>query len=151
MGKNVLIGIIVAAAIILIGTFAYVLTRPTATDTTTTTPTPTEPSTTETSEAPATENTPQTESAATITYTDSGFDPSTTTVKKGSTITVTNKSTKDVKFSSADHPTHQKQPELNMETLKPGESGTITVTKVGTWGFHDHIDASMTGMIVVTE
>jgi plastocyanin len=150
MNRNVLIGSIVAVAIILLGTWAYIMSRPAAN-----TNTPTSDGTNTTSEAPTTQepatDTKEVASAATITYTDEGFSPSATTVKKGATITVTNNSSADLMFSSADHPTHQLQPELNMDTLKPGESGTITVTKVGTWGYHDHLKAGEQGTIIVTE
>ncbi|MDB5187147.1 MAG: hypothetical protein JWM07_619 [Candidatus Saccharibacteria bacterium] len=151
MNKQTLIGVIIAASVVLLGTVAYMMTRqqPAADNTTTID---------DTSQVPTEDKTSNTQvhdsevaSAAKITYTDDGFSPSTLTVKKGSTITVKNDSSVDVMFSSADHPVHQQQPELNMKTLRPGESGTITVTKVGSWGYHDHIDESMTGMIIVTE
>ena len=38
-----------------------------------------------------------------------------------------------------------------MSVLAPGESGTFTAETVGTHGFHDHIDDSKTGTLVVTE
>lgn len=145
MNRNVLIGSIAAVVIILLGTWAYIMSRPAAD-----TNTPTGGETSTTSEAPTTD-TKEVASAATITYTDEGFSPSATTVKKGATITVTNNSSADLMFSSADHPTHQLQPELNMDTLKPGESGKITVTKVGTWGYHNHLKAGEQGTIIVTE
>lgn len=151
MNQKVLIGIIATAIIVLLGTGAYMALQPTTTDTTSgDTPAGSTGSDASSSETAA-EEAVAPATAATITYTDSGFRPSTITVKKGSTITVTNNSAVNVMFSSADHPTHVMQPELNMDMLKPGESGTVTVTKVGTWGYHDHIDESMIGRIVVTE
>lgn len=104
--------------------------------------------TTDTSKAPDASSPAET---ATITFTKDGFSPSTLTVKKGTKITVVNKSSNPVQFSSADHPTHRENPELNMSQLAPGARGTITVTVVGTHGFHDHIDDSKTGTLVVTE
>ncbi len=89
--------------------------------------------------------------SATITFTNNGFSPATLTVKKGTKVTVVNNSSDEVQFSSDDHPTHREDPEINMETLAPGESGSFTVTTVGTHGFHDHIDDSKTGTLVVTE
>jgi len=88
---------------------------------------------------------------ALITFTDEGFSPSTLTVKKGTVVTVENKSTKSVQFSSDDHPAHTDDPEINMGVLAPGESGTFTVETIGTHGFHDHIDDSKTGTLTVTE
>lgn len=86
-----------------------------------------------------------------ITYTDNGFEPSEITVKKGSVVTIKNSSSKNVQFSSDDHPAHRDNTEMNLETLSPGESGSYTATTVGTWGYHDHIDESKTGTITVTE
>jgi plastocyanin len=91
------------------------------------------------------------ETAATITATNDGFTPNTVTVKKGQSIKVVNDSSSPIEFSSADHPTHLQDPELNMSELQPGESGTITVTNAGTHGYHDHQNPSHTGKIIVTE
>lgn len=86
-----------------------------------------------------------------ITYTDNGFEPGAITVKKGTVITVKNESSKDVQFSSADHPTHRENTEMNLRTLSPGESDSYTASEPGTWGYHDHLDESMTGTVTVTE
>ena len=89
--------------------------------------------------------------AATIVFTNDGFTPNKLTVKTGTVVTVKNESSNRVQFSSDDHPTHREDPEINMKTLAPGESGTFTAKTVGTHGFHDHIDDSKTGTLVVTE
>lgn len=86
-----------------------------------------------------------------ITFTDEGFSPSSYSVKKGSSVMVMNNSKMDLEFSSNDHPAHTDETELNMNTLKPGASGTFTVTKAGTWGFHDHLHDEFTGTLVVTQ
>lgn len=86
-----------------------------------------------------------------IVYSDNGFEPADITVKKGTVITVKNESSRDVQFSSADHPTHQENNEMNLKTLSPGESDSYTASKAGTWGYHDHIDESQTGTVTVTE
>lgn len=95
--------------------------------------------------------TPSNSDAATITFTDEGFSPSTLTVKKGTVVTVKNTSATSVQFSSDDHPAHTENPEMNMSELAPGASGTFTADTVGTHGFHDHIDDSKTGTLIVTE
>lgn len=95
----------------------------------------------------ATETT--TKSEAVITFTDDGFDKSTYTFPAGKTVTVKNNSSMDVQFSSDDHPSHRDNPELNMEVLAAGESGTFTPPGKGTYGFHDHINDQFTGTIVV--
>lgn len=85
----------------------------------------------------------------TITYTNDGFAPATYTIAAGGIVTVVNNSSRDLEFSSDNHPTHRAEPELNMSTLQPGQSGTFTVTKTGTWGFHNHLNAQDTGRITV--
>jgi plastocyanin len=86
-----------------------------------------------------------------VTYTDHGFEPSDLTVKKGTIITIKNESSNDVQFSSNEHPSHRDNTEMNLEVLSTGESGSYTATKVGTWGFHDHLNESRTGTVTVTE
>jgi plastocyanin len=86
-----------------------------------------------------------------ITYTNSGFEPRSLTVKKGTIITVKNESSSDVQFSSGEHPSHRANPEMNLEVLSSGESGSYTTTKVGTWDFHDHLNENRTGTITVME
>lgn len=86
-----------------------------------------------------------------ITFTDEGFEPGSITVTKGTVVTVKNESSRDIQFSSADHPTHQENSEMNLNTLSPGESDSYTASKSGTWSYHDHIDESKTGTVTVTE
>lgn len=88
-------------------------------------------------------------SGAVITYNDNGFTPSSSTVSSGTTVTIKNDSSSSLQFSSDDHPTHTKNPELNAATIEPGQTQTITVTKKGTNGYHNHLDASDTGTIIV--
>lgn len=84
-----------------------------------------------------------------ITYTDEGFNPATLTVAAGTTVTVTNESSEDLDFSSDKHPVHTDNSELNQETLPPGDSQTFTVSKTGTWGYHNHLNPDKKGKIVV--
>lgn len=86
-----------------------------------------------------------------VLFTQSGFQPARVTVKKGSVVTIKNDSNETVQFSSDDHPTHRKNPEMNLRPLGPGESASYTATKVGEWGYHDHLHADKTGTITVTE
>lgn len=85
----------------------------------------------------------------TVTYTDNGFSPDSYMIKAGGTVTVINKSSRDLEFSSNNHPTHTDETELNMDTLSPGKSGTFKVTKVGTWGFHNHLTPQDMGSLMV--
>lgn len=87
----------------------------------------------------------------TITYTDKGFSPDSYMVKAGGTVTVENKSSHDLEFSSGPHPVHTAETELNMGVLQPGASGKFTVTKVGTWSFHNHLSEQDTGSLMVMQ
>lgn len=86
---------------------------------------------------------------AEIVFTDDGFEPKEITVSKGTTVTVKNSSSKNVQFSSGDHPTHMANPEMNLRELSPGESASFTAVTAGEHSFHDHIDASNTGTLTV--
>lgn len=91
--------------------------------------------------------------SVTINYTDSGFEPKQSAVKSGGKIIWTNNSSKEVQVGSAQHPTHTVNQEITgnqfVITLAPGESQTVTVTKVGDWGFHNHLNAGNSGKVSV--
>ena len=91
----------------------------------------------------------QGDQSATIIFTDKGFEPSRLSVKIGATVTIKNSSSKDVQFSSDDHPTHKLNSGMNLRVLAPGESAMFIANQAGDWGFHDHIDDSFTGTITV--
>jgi len=88
-------------------------------------------------------------SKVTISYTNAGFPSKTFMVKAGGTVTVENNSDHDLEFSSGPHPTHNAEPELNMDVLHAGESGSFKVTKIGTWSFHNHLKDEDTGSLMV--
>jgi plastocyanin len=84
-----------------------------------------------------------------ITYTDEGFSPSVLIVDAGQTITIENESSRDLQFSSDQHPTHTQNEELNAEILPPGETQTLRLDERGTWGYHDHLNPGETGEVIV--
>ncbi|MBC7764688.1 cupredoxin domain-containing protein [Microbacteriaceae bacterium] len=149
--KTVIWILLTVVGIVLVAGVVYATTRP---ETTASPVTPAPALTTaEETTAPATDTSATTPASTgtTISFTDSGFSPTSYTAKAGSTITIKNNSKMNLEFSSDDHPAHTKNTELNMGTQKPGESVTFTVTKAGTWGFHDHLHDEYTGTLVVTE
>lgn len=100
--------------------------------------------------------------AAVITFTDAGFVPSSVTVKKGQTVRWMNNSGAEVWPASAVHPTHSIYPQKSASDclgssfdackgLKKGEAWDFTFNYVGAWRFHDHLHASKTGVVNVTE
>ena len=64
-----------------------------------------------------------------------------------------NKTGKRVSVASDEHPTHLLYPEFDQ--YKTAERGKdifrFTFEKVGTWNYHDHLNATMGGTVVVTE
>lgn len=92
-----------------------------------------------------------TAAALTITYDGSSFNLSADTIKVGQAVKVTNSSSNELDFDSDPHPVHTDNTELNVGDIAPGESKTFTVHKTGTWGFHNHLDASQHGSFTVVE
>ncbi|KKS04268.1 hypothetical protein A2W45_03445 [Candidatus Curtissbacteria bacterium RIFCSPHIGHO2_12_41_11] len=84
-----------------------------------------------------------------ISYTASGFSPAQVTVKVGQSVEFKNSSDSNVQVNSAVHPTHELFPELNIGVIALGESTSVTFTKAGTYKYHNHLNASQTGQIVV--
>lgn len=90
--------------------------------------------------------------AVTVSYSAEGFMPKSITVKQGSAVTWTNKGTAGMWVASALHPTHQLLPGFDqLKSVSGGGTYTYTFTKVGTWKYHNHVAASDTGTVVVTE
>lgn len=88
-----------------------------------------------------------------ITYSSSGFSPSTVTAKSYGKITWVNKSDRQVKIGANPHPIHTGNKEVSggefTLDLQPGEEKTVVVSKVGTFGYHNHLNSSEEGTIVV--
>lgn len=139
-----LIILVTIAAVVVLGAVGYkLLHKTTPAPTTTTTQVTTAPSTTTNSaDTPASEQ-------ATITYSDNGFSPASLTVKSGTTVTVKNTSSRTVQFDSDPHPAHTDDKDLNAGIIEPGKSTTFVAVNKGNFGYHNHLDASETGTIIV--
>lgn len=114
---------------------------------------------------------------ATVQVTNSGFQPETVTVEKGTTVVWENTGDRAVWPASNLHPTHTQYPGGNYdqsgtyqssqacsgqgeqkgdafdacERISPGESYTFTFEETGTWQYHDHLRSSTTGTVQVVE
>jgi plastocyanin len=87
-----------------------------------------------------------------VTYTDSGFAPQPLSIKKGSTVTFVNESSRGMWVASGVHPTHQLLPGFDQLSTSPkGGTYEYVFTKVGTWKYHNHVNPSDGGTVVVTE
>lgn len=87
-----------------------------------------------------------------MTLSDTGFAPSPVTVKAGTTVTFVNESSGQMWIASDPHPVHTLLPGFD-ELKSVGKSGTYQYTfiKVGTWTFHNHMNPSVKGTVVVTQ
>jgi plastocyanin len=86
----------------------------------------------------------------TVEYTDAGFAPATVTINKGDTVKFVNNSSGKMWVASAPHPTHTDYPEFDEDVaVSNGESYSFTFDKVGSWKYHNHVNSSKFGTVVV--
>ncbi|QQS22644.1 cupredoxin domain-containing protein [bacterium] len=85
-----------------------------------------------------------------IIYNGTSFSPASLTVKKGDIVIFKNDSDGKFRPASDDHPNHTIYPEFDADTgINAGGKYEFKFAKVGTWGFHDHINPSAKGTIKV--
>lgn len=96
--------------------------------------------------------------AQTVTYTDSGFAPASLTIKKGDTVVFKNTASDGVRVSSNPHPLHNGYPTTggcvtstfdSCSNVTPGQSWSFKFDITGSWGYHNHLNSSERGTIVV--
>ncbi|KKW45955.1 MAG: hypothetical protein A3A43_00325 [Candidatus Liptonbacteria bacterium RIFCSPLOWO2_01_FULL_56_20] len=95
-----------------------------------------------------------------ITYTASGYSPSTLTVRVGTVVTFKNNSAGPMWPASAMHPSHAVYPTIGgcvgstfdaCKPIQPGETWTFEFDIAGKWKYHDHLSPAFTGTVVVGE
>lgn len=87
-----------------------------------------------------------------INMTEGGFSPTEVSIHVGDTVNFVNTDSESHWPASAFHPTHQNLPGFDsLQGVPAGSTYAYTFTKVGTWGFHDHLHAEIRGQIIVTE
>ncbi|MEK7450579.1 MAG: cupredoxin domain-containing protein [Patescibacteria group bacterium] len=91
----------------------------------------------------------QIQNEAIVTVSVLGFAPQTLTIKAGTKVIWMNKSGAAVSLNSAVHPTHLVYPPLNLGEFGDGSSVQLGFDKPGTYSYHNHLNASQTGTIVV--
>lgn len=100
---------------------------------------------------------PQTSSAVTqdqtvVTYSDEGFSPSILHVKAGTAVTFQNESSRPMWVASNPHPSHTGYPGFDAQNAYgQGSIYLFIFNRVGTWGYHNHMNPSDTGTIVVDQ
>ncbi|MDZ4225407.1 MAG: cupredoxin domain-containing protein [Candidatus Andersenbacteria bacterium] len=82
---------------------------------------------------------------------DTGFTPATVTVAAGTKVTFVNNGQAAHWPASDPHPVHTDLPGFDAKHgLQTGEEYSFVFDKVGSWGFHDHLNPTLTGEIVVS-
>jgi len=102
------------------------------------------------SSSSSTSSSSQTQSADTVTFDGTAFSPASLTIKAGTTVTFVNNSDQPMWVASNPHPTHTDYPGFD-ELKGVGKGGTYSFKfdRVGTWGYHNHLDSGIMGTIVV--
>ncbi len=100
--------------------------------------------------SPSTEQSPTVPAASSVTYSDQGFSPKTVTIKSGMTVTWTNKNVDGMWVASDPHPTHTDYPGFDaLKSIPTDGTYSFTFTKTGTWGYHNHLNPSQKGTVIV--
>ncbi len=85
-----------------------------------------------------------------IEITNAGFNPISTTISLDETVVFVNKAGGSAQPASDPHPSHAYLAGFDPKrALAPGESWSFTFRKSGTWKYHDHLNVSRTGEVVV--
>lgn len=114
--------------------------------------------------SPSPSVTPTVSQKVTVTYSNSGYSPSTVTIKQGDFVVFENDNSKMMWTASAVHPTHRVYPDSGIhlcgtQTLvtnfdacrgyASGESWEFKFDTEGTWRYHNHLQANHGGTIIV--
>jgi len=84
----------------------------------------------------------------TVRYTDAGFEPAVLEVEVGTMVSFVNDSAAQMWVASDPHPAHTILP--TFDQFKANDSYTYTFTEVGEWQYHDHLNPTAGGTIIVT-
>lgn len=94
-------------------------------------------------------------SESSIVVTASGFSPRTLTVARGTTVTWTNGSGRRAYVAPDTHPSHVKYRGVWDDSAKGdmenSQTYSFTFTTAGTYTYHNHLNSSQTGTVIVTE
>ena len=144
-----IIGVILAILIIGGGAVALVKhndNKPAAKPASSATSTPKKATTAASNTSSSAESTAPASTAATVSISNFAFSPSSLTVKKGATVTWTNKDSIGHNVKETDGQDGPKSGDLNQ-----GQSYSFTFNTVGTFKYNCSIHPNMTGTVIVTE
>lgn len=146
MSRNLVIAVVVILLLILVG---WYLMRPKQPTTQTPQPSHTPISTESTASPTATQRAMMQEEKNLVKITANSFSPQSITVKAGESVTWENTDTENHTVNSDNHPTHLLYSFLNLGVIKPGDKKSVTLSKAGTFTYHDHLNPSLTGSVTV--
>ncbi|HEY4516940.1 MAG TPA: hypothetical protein VJG64_03245 [Candidatus Paceibacterota bacterium] len=101
--------------------------------------------------------------SATVMYDGKMFSPAEVTIAKGGMVTFVDSAGSTMWIASAMHPSHTAYDDTNrqehcaagysgtapLDQCKQGSTYSFTFDKVGTWGYHDHMNATAFGKVIV--
>jgi plastocyanin len=91
--------------------------------------------------------------AYTIVYDGSNFSPACVTVPKGTKLTWDNKSSSELQVGTDPHPIHSGDRAISngefVFKVEAKSANSEVIDKVGTYGYHDHLNAGATGTLKV--
>jgi plastocyanin len=91
----------------------------------------------------------QNQNSKEIILTSGGFSPSTLIIKTGTMVAWINKSGKDAQVDSDPNPINTSYPAMNFDTFSDGSSVSLVFEKAGTYGYHNQLNPSQKGSIIV--
>lgn len=147
MSRNIVIAVIVILALAAGGWFLTRPKQPAISESTNVIQTPA--STESASPASATEGSDVADEENLVTISSAGFSPKEITISAGETVVWMNSDAIDHTVNSAPHPTHTAYPPLNLDTIKPGDKKSLNFPEPGTYKYHDHLNPSLVGSIIV--
>lgn len=109
----------------------------------------TQPTPTNSDQLPTNSTNSTNSNQVTVTVTTSGFQPETVTIKAGEKVVWVNQSGAVSNVSSAKHPTHLIYPPLNLGDFGNGASVSLSFDKPGTYTYHNHLNPTEVGTVVV--
>lgn len=87
--------------------------------------------------------------SATVVFQNGQFTPKTITIKVGQSVSFLNMSNSQIQVASDPHPTHTNLKGFQSNNLDKDDAYLFIFLKAGTWGYHDHLNPSNTGTVIV--
>lgn len=88
----------------------------------------------------------------TVSYMDTGFTPAVLRVQLATAVSFKNDSGEPMWVASSPHPVHTGYPNFDAgRAMRQGETYIFTFTRIGSFGYHNHLRPSQMGTIIVEE